>query len=124
VSNKPIFKKISDVKNVLPPNSEKATLQVLLGKDDNMPNFYTRIFTIEPGGYIPRHLHDAIEHQQVMIEGTMELSIGNETKTVTMGNVMYLPANIPHGYANKTDKTVRFMCVIPANIEYSTEFVD
>ena len=124
MSDNPIIVNVKDVPDNDVPRSEGATIKVILGDKEKMPNFHTRIFTLAPGTVIPAHHHDTIEHEQVMLEGTMKLTVGDETHIVKPGDVMYLPKGLPHSYENIGDTPVRFVCCIPANLPYTTNFKD
>jgi len=119
---KPIIAHTDDIPSADVPRSPGATIQVVLGDKEGMPHFHTRIFTLAPNTIIPSHQHDTIEHEQVMLEGTMKLTVGDETHIVKPGNVMYLPSGVPHAYENIGDTTVRFVCCIPAHLPYTTDF--
>jgi quercetin dioxygenase-like cupin family protein len=123
MSKTPIIKPISEVPANFIDGCAGVSLQVLLGPDDGMPNFYTRIFTIAPGGHIPAHLHPTIEHEQVMLEGEMVLTLDGVEHVVAKGQTMYLPAGVAHAYDNRGDVEVRFLCAIPAG-DYATEWTD
>lgn len=124
MSTKPIIVHIDDVASVDVPRSPGATIKVILGDKEEMPRFHTRIFTLTPGAFIAEHQHDTIEHEQVMLEGTMKLTVGKNEYIVESGNVMYLPAGLPHSYENIGDTPVRFVCCIPAHLPYRTDFTD
>lgn len=124
MSDKPIIVHVNNVQSTDVPRSKGATIQVILGDREGMPHFHTRIFTLAPGTVIASHHHDTIEHEQVMLEGTMKLTVGTEEHIVTPGNVMYLPPGLPHSYENIGDTPVRFVCCIPAHLPYSTHFED
>ena len=102
--------------------SQGATIQVLLGPDDGVPNFHTRRFTLEPGGWIPEHMHPSIEHEQVMLEGEMVLVLDGVEKTAKPGDCMYIPAGCWHSYRNEGEVPVRFLCMVPVTASYDTEF--
>jgi quercetin dioxygenase-like cupin family protein len=106
------------------PNSTGVSIQVLQGPDDKMPNLYVRLFTLEPGCKIPKHVHGEIEHQQVVLDGTMEMTLAGQARIVTTGDVIYIPPKVTHTYVNVGQGQVRFLCMIPANIDYTTEFLD
>mgnify|MGYP000877356783 CR=1 FL=1 len=103
-------------------NSPGAVIQVLLGPEQDMPRFYTRMFTLAPGASIARHGHDTIEHEQVMLEGRMKLTVGDAVFIVEPGHAMYLPPGVAHSYENVGDTPVRFICCIPSGIPYTTDF--
>lgn len=124
MSQKTIVKHVKDVPSVDVPNSPGATIQVMLGDNEKMPRFHTRIFTLTPGTIIAKHQHDTIEHEQIMLEGKMKLTVANQEYIVEPGNVMYLPSGLAHSYENIGKTDVRFVCCIPAQMPYTTDFID
>ena len=117
-----LVRSIDSVASVAARGADGATMQVLLGRDDGMPRFFIRLFTLAPGGRIPQHRHDTIEHEQVLLEGEMVLLTEEGERTVHAGNAIYLPPNRFHGYENRTDKPAKFICVVPATEGYETEW--
>jgi len=122
MKNEPIIRKMSDVAAKKVDGAEGAAVQVLLGPSDGMPNFYTRVFTLEAGARVPKHRHRSIEHEQVVIEGEMVLMLEKREVTVRAGDVVYLPADQFHGYENRSENQARFLCMVPA-VEYNTEWL-
>ncbi len=57
-------------------------------------------FEIEPIGTVPMHQHGA--QWGIVVEGEMELTIGEHTRTVRQGDSYYIPAGVPHGAVFKT----------------------
>jgi quercetin dioxygenase-like cupin family protein len=51
--------------------------------------------TIEPHREVPRHQHP---HEQlgVMLEGALEMTIGEETRLLRAGDAYTIPPNLPH----------------------------
>jgi quercetin dioxygenase-like cupin family protein len=120
----PIIRKIDDITTSEVERARKATIQVLLGAEEKMPHFYLRRFTLEPGGRIPKHRHDAIEHEQLVLEGEMALSLDGQERIVTEGDCIYIPARVAHAYENRGDAPVRFLCIVPATASYTTEWLE
>ena len=104
--------------------SRGATIQVLIGPDDGAPNFATRRFTVEPGGRIPCHRHDCIEHEQVVLEGSMTLGLDERQVEVTAGDCILIPAGVAHWYENRGSVPVRFLCIVPTGTDYQTEWLE
>ena len=121
--DKPIIKAMQQVAAQEVERCIGTTIQVLLGPDDGMPNFYTRRVTIQPGGRIPAHRHQDIEHQQVVLEGQMVLVLDGEARTVSCGECVYIPARVGHAYENRGDVPLRFLCMVPATEAYETEWL-
>ncbi len=105
-------------------NARGATIQVLVGPDDGAPHFFTRMFTLEPGARIPAHRHDAIEHEQFMVEGEMVLGLDDDTHTISAGQAVFIPARVVHWYENRTDAPARFLCIVPRTDDYQTEWLE
>jgi len=120
----PIVRPMHESRATKVDRSRGATIQVLLGADDGMPHFYTRCFTLEPGGRIPAHRHEAIEHEQVMLQGEMAIGLGGEERIVREGDCMYIPARVSHWYENRGQTPVRFLCIIPGTPGYQTEWLE
>lgn len=119
-----LIKPTASVPSQVPENTTKTTIQVLLGPDDGMPNFFTRVFTIEPGGRIPVHRHDEIEHEQLMLQGEMTILLeSGEEKTVTAGDVIYFPPKVAHGYENRGSVAIKLVCIVPKTAQYQTEWL-
>lgn len=106
------------------PRCRGASIQVLLGPEIGVPNFVTRLFTIEPGGRIPCHRHDTIEHEQVILDGAMVISLDGREAEVTIGDSVFIPAGVSHWYENRGSEPVRFLCVVPNTADYETEWLE
>ncbi|MDC8003252.1 cupin domain-containing protein [Aureisphaera galaxeae] len=50
---------------------------------------------VEEGAVLPEHFHENEQFSQVL-EGTFELTIGNETRICNPGDVALIESNIPH----------------------------
>ncbi len=104
--------------------SRGTTIQILLGPEEGVPNFATRCFTIQPGGRIPRHRHDFIEHEQVVLEGSMVIGLDEREATAEAGDCIFIPAGVAHWYENRGEVPVRFLCVVPITKDYQTEWLE
>jgi quercetin dioxygenase-like cupin family protein len=85
--------------------------QVLLGPDDGMPNFAMRRFRMEAGGGMPLHTN-TVEHEQYVLTGAARVRIGDEVHEVRAGNVLYMPAGVPHSY-EVLEAPFEFLCMVP-----------
>ena len=58
----------------------------------------------EPGIDLPRHSHP---HEQItlVIEGTLEFTLDNETRILKAGQGVTVAANVPHSARSLTEKT-------------------
>ncbi len=85
--------------------------QILIGPDKG-PHFAMRRFIIEPGGYMPKHTN-RVEHEQYVLAGHARVLIGEEVYDVGPGDVVFIPAGVPHWYATVGEEPFVFLCVVP-----------
>jgi mannose-6-phosphate isomerase-like protein (cupin superfamily) len=71
--------------------------------------------TLDPrGGQVPWHNHEQ-EEIYFMVEGTGEMCLGEERRTVTAGQAVYVPSGIFHQLTNIGDRPLRMIyCYAPA----------
>ena len=71
--------------------------------------------TLDPtGGQVPWHSHDQ-EEVYVVLEGTGEMCVGEERRTVTAGQAVFVPPGIFHQLTNVADTPLRMIyCYAPA----------
>jgi len=101
-----------------------AAIQVLIGPADGAPHFITRRFSLAAGGRIPRHRHDAIEHEQVMLSGSMVIGLDSREVEVSDGDCIFIPAGVAHWYENRSEAPAVFLCVVPRTADYQTEWLE
>ena len=95
--------------------------QVLIGPDEG-PNFSMRRFIMQPGGGMPNHTN-TVEHEQYVLRGTARICIGDEISDVKQGDVVLIPANVPHWYTTTSDEPFEFLCLVP-NLPDEVKLVD
>ena len=76
--------------------------------------------TIEPNREMPRHQHP---HEQlgIMLEGTMELTIGDETRLINAGDAYTIPPNLPHNARTLDEGCVVLDIFTPPREDYGGE---
>jgi quercetin dioxygenase-like cupin family protein len=98
-----------------PENSgaDCATRQVLIGDDENSPNFHMRYFAVQPGGHtsLDQHPH---EHGVYVIHGQARLRVGDEEHILHVGDAVYIPGNEVHQFFALGPYPFGFLCVVPA----------
>ena len=97
-------------KNVVEAGSG-TSMQVLISPV-SAPNFAMRCFTMEPGGGIPKHTN-TVEHEQYVLGGRAQIGIGEKVHEVKQGDVVFIPAGVPHWYKIDGDEAFRFLCIVP-----------
>ena len=85
--------------------------QVLIGPDEG-PHFALRRFIMQPGGGMPKHTND-VEHEQYVLRGRATIGIGEETHRVGEGDVVFIPAGVPHWYRAEGGEPFEFLCAVP-----------
>ena len=101
-----------------------AKKTVLVGAEHGAPNFDLRLFVLDPGGRIPAHKHPNIEHEQFVLDGEMTVGLDGEVHTASEGDVLFIPAETPHWYENRTERPVRFLCTVPQTEDYETDWLE
>ena len=54
----------------------------------------------------------------------MVIDFNGSEKNTQKGDCVYIPAQLPHAYHNRSDKPVEFLCIVPAKEKYETEWFD
>lgn len=93
----------------------------LSGKDTN-GQFVLIEEENEPGIAIPMHVHDNEDEVFKVLEGQMELTVGDKTTILNPGDLAFGPRGIPHTWKIVGDKKARvILSVFPAGIEHMFE---
>ena len=67
--------------------------------------------TVPPGGTNRIHIHKDIEQIYIFLRGEGTVQVGDENSDVIAGDVVFLPANIGHGFFNTGDKTAIILLI-------------
>ncbi len=80
---------------------------------------YTVLEQVTPPGWgPPRHIHSREDEIFYILEGTYDLHVGDQRRTVSAGASAVLPRNVPHGFRNAAPTSSRLLCVIaPGGLE-------
>jgi quercetin dioxygenase-like cupin family protein len=74
--------------------------------------FHMRRFVMHPGGGIPLHTNE-IEHQQYVLAGEATIGLGDEVVKVKAGDVIHIPAGLPHWYRAEGNRPFEILCAVP-----------
>jgi quercetin dioxygenase-like cupin family protein len=92
--------------------ASKLSVRWLITKNMGAENFAMRLFEMELGGYSPFHSHPW-EHEVFILEGKgLVIDQGQERKFKD-GDVIFIPPNEKHQFRNNSEKTVKFLCLVP-----------
>ena len=100
---------------------ESTTIQVLISAQEG-PHFAMRRFVMGPGGGMPNHTN-AVEHEQYVLRGRARIGIAADEFEVLAGDVVFIPAGVPHWSRNVGDEDFEFLCLVP-NQEDQIRIVD
>ncbi len=89
-----------------------AEKRVLVGPNENAPNFSMRKFTLGKGGCSPYHTH-TWEHEVYMLSGQGEIRFAGGSRSVEPGDFAFVPPNDEHQFVNSGDSVFEFLCMVP-----------
>ena len=69
--------------------------------------------TVAPGAKVPLHTHPGHEECMVIMEGTFEWVLGDETGTIAAGNSMMAPQDVKHSLINNSNMPAKVMAIFP-----------
>ena len=76
-------------------------------------------FEMEPGHRLGTHT-DSAEEILLVLEGTAEVSLGDEQGRLSAGEMALVPAMEPHGLRNAGEETLRVVGFFSSNVVVST----
>ncbi len=76
-------------------------------------------FELEPGHRLGTHT-DSAEEILLILEGTVEVSLGDERGRLSAGEMALVPAMVPHALRNVGEETVRVVGFFSSNVVVST----
>ncbi len=76
-----------------------------VGEKEGAP-FSAYIVTAKPGQGPPLHTHPYVE-VAFTLEGSATITVGDETRHVTAGGIVVIPAETPHRFVNSGDSILR-----------------
>jgi quercetin dioxygenase-like cupin family protein len=86
------------------------TYTILLAGKDTAGRFCVIDMHIPPGGGPPPHRHN-FEESFIIIEGEIEATFRGVKSLAGAGETVHIPANAPHQFKNKSDRSARLLCI-------------
>jgi quercetin dioxygenase-like cupin family protein len=87
-------------------------MRVVIGPNEEAPNFVMRVFEVEPGASTPFHSHPW-EHEVYVFGGAGRVRSDAGETELSAGSVVYVAPDEQHCFSNAGDDLLRFVCVIP-----------
>jgi quercetin dioxygenase-like cupin family protein len=67
----------------------------------------------EPGQSQKVHVHAGADKFYLVVTGKARMTVGEETREVGPGTVVWAPADLPHGVAQALERTVMLVAIAP-----------
>jgi quercetin dioxygenase-like cupin family protein len=100
------FRSINDVATFAKDKAAKADLFV--GR-----HLFVGLNCFEPGQSQKIHVHAGSDKFYLVVSGKARMVVGNETREVGTGTVVWAPADLPHGIAEALERTVMLVAIAP-----------
>ena len=111
MSPKPVIRRPEDVPLQNVKAGTATAMHVLVGPEDGADGFAMRRFVMGEGGGMPLHTN-RVEHEQYVLAGRARVRIGEEDHDVRRGDVVFIPAGVPHSY-DVVEAPFEFLCIVP-----------
>ncbi|HEX2250555.1 MAG TPA: cupin domain-containing protein [Gemmatimonadales bacterium] len=91
-------------------SSEKAM------KVDVFPgqHLFVGLNCFEAGQSQKSHTHAGSDKFYLLVSGKARMIVGDETRVVEAGTIVWAPADVPHGVAEALERTVMLVAIAPA----------
>jgi len=90
-------------------DSEKGTKADLFSGQ----HLFVGLNCFEPGQSQRVHVHAGADKFYLVIAGKARMTVGEETREVGPGTVVWAPADLPHGVAQALERTVMLVAIGP-----------
>jgi len=67
----------------------------------------------EPGQSQKVHVHTGSDKFYLVVSGKARMTVGDETREVGEGTVVWAPADLPHGVTEALERTVMLVAIAP-----------
>jgi len=92
--------------------TEKEFTGIVVGKEATNSEYVITDGVIDPGGFVPKHYHKWEDQTFHVIEGQLEVAIGNESLIIYSGGTVHCPRGIAHYMKNIGNEKARIISYI------------
>lgn len=98
----------------MPEPSDKRSVRSLVGAEHGGERLSISELVVDPGSEGRLHTHDADEAIMV-VEGSIQIIVGDQVQTVRSGYTMLAPPGTPHKLVNNTWVSARMLVTHPTH---------
>ena len=84
----------------------------LAGKDQGIACVVSQA-VVQPGAGAPLHFHVAEDEVLIVLEGTLDVRLGDERCFVEAGHTLSIPAGMPHSFVATGNAPAKFIGFLP-----------
>lgn len=108
-SQMPMIPKVTRVEESRTVKFPGSTIRVLLNGEESGGSVSVFYQEVEPGFGAPPHHQPNEEEHFFILEGELEMTIGNQTIRATPGTFAFAPRNATHAFKNNSARVCRFI---------------
>ena len=94
--------------------------RALVGKDRGSVGLTVANSALDPGAGVPLHIHPNHEEAILIMEGSVEGVLGDETRTLGPGDVLLAPAGVKHSAINRSGQPAKVITIFPTTAPQRT----
>ena len=87
---------------------------VLAGRDQGL-DCVAGYSVLEPGAGAPLHAHEGVDEIFILLEGALDLRLGDERRLVEANHTIAIPAGVRHAFVAVGPAPVRMFTFMPRN---------
>ncbi len=103
-------------------SGEHTRVRPLVTKEQGAVSLTVREVVMEPGGAGRLHTHPT-DIAIMLLEGSIQMIVGDEIRTVRSGNTLLAPPGVPHKLVNNTWVAARMLVICPTD-RLETRFLE
>lgn len=99
------------------PTPAGETVTLLADGEHTDGQYDFMVTTVEPGpGVAPLHVHHHHDEAFYVLEGELEVRLGEEITLLPEGSFVQMPRGVPHTWRNASSESSQFICIFaPGN---------